>query len=119
MRVNIFALPRARKLGDGHATHAASLLPTPNRNGSTTSTRRGDREQKSHIAVAVMVAAVAGGVATAWVPPIPRHGGNIEFLRFALRWLLAVAVLGVPAALSAAVADHLLSRPLGALFGRR
>lgn len=70
-----------------------------------------DRERNRRIALSVIAAAVAGGIATAWVPPIPRHGGNIEILRFGLRWLLAVAVLAVPAALSVAVADHVLGGP--------
>jgi DNA-directed RNA polymerase subunit RPC12/RpoP len=52
-----------------------------------------DRERNSRIVLAVVAAAVAGGIATAWVPRLPRHGGNIEILRFGLRWLLAAAVL--------------------------
>src|ERR1700730_9210100 len=70
-----------------------------------------DRERNRRIVLAVVAAAVAGGIATAWVPPIPRHGGNIEILRFGLRWLLAAAVLGFPAALSVPVVDLVLSGP--------
>jgi hypothetical protein len=73
-----------------------------------------DRERNRRIALSVIAAAVAGGIATAWVPPIPRHGDNIEILeilRFGLRWLLAVAVPAIPAALSVPVADHVLGGP--------
>jgi hypothetical protein len=80
-----------------------------------------DRERDRRIVHTVVAAALAGGIATAWVPPIPRHGGNIEILRFGLRWLLAAAVLsvpllaavvlGVPAALSVPAVDRVFSGP--------
>jgi hypothetical protein len=70
-----------------------------------------DRERNSRIVIAVVAAAAAGGIATAWVPPIPRHGGNIEIRRLGLRWLLAAAVLGIPTALSIPVVELVFRGP--------
>ena len=61
-----------------------------------------EKHREAEIDKICLVAAtsVAGGIAAWWVPPISRHGGNLEILRFELRWLLATGALWVPVAVS-------------------